>query len=421
MKKYRIQGGKPLMGTVGIGGAKNAALPIIAAACLNEGETVITNCPAISDIMATVEILEHIGFQVDFTDNTLTIKPKPGGKFNVNLPDEIVGRMRSSILFMGAMLGRFGQVNLAMPGGCKLGVRAIDLHVSGLASMGAAICIANDKLYCHVRKLKGADITLHTPSVGATENLLLAAVKAKGETIIRNAACEPEIIDLVGFLRAMGAKIIGEGTSTIVVQGVNKLKLTKPYRIAPDRIVAGTYLVAAAMTRGMVTIKDISPTDLVPVIKALGDMGCHIHIGKRCITLAAPKRLKALPRLVTAVHPGFPTDMQAQFVAALALAKGTSTVTETIFESRHSHAIALRDMGADITISKDLRTFTIVGKKGLTGARVEASDLRGGAALILAGLAAEGETVVENVMYVERGYASIVEDLVSLGAMIVEE
>ena len=417
MYQFRIRGKNRIVGELRIGGAKNAVLPMLAATCLNESE--INNCPPIADTLESVKILESIGCKVEFKGTTL--KVDSSGPLSPDIPDESVGKMRSSILFMGAMLGRCGKVNIALPGGCKLGTRAIDLHIYGLQKMGAKICLQNDKLYCEAGELKGAVIHLHTPSVGATQNLMLAAVKATGETVIQNAAREPEIIDLANFLSGMGAKIRGAGTGTVTINGVKKLRRGKPYSVMPDRIVAGTYLTAAAITGGLVTLHGVRPRDLAPVTDALTKMGCAIHCGKNCITLAGPPRLKALPHLVTEVHPGFPTDMQAQFVAALAVAQGTSTVTETIFESRHAHADELNRMGAGINVSADSRTFTIHGKNGLHGTTVEAKDLRGGAALILAGLAAEGETVVLGAEYVQRGYANIEKDLAGLGADIVLE
>jgi len=416
MRQYRIRGKNRIAGALSIGGAKNAVLPILAAVCLNESESEIHNCPPIADTIASIEILKSIGCKVEFEGTTL--KVDSSGVLSHEIPDEIVGKMRSSILFMGAMLGRMGKVDIAMPGGCNLGKRAIDLHIFGLSKMGAVICIDGDKLRCEAKELRGATISLHTASVGATQNLMLAAVRAKGETIIENAAREPEIIDLAKFLIGMGAKIEGAGTSTITITGVKKLTKGKPHRIMPDRIVAGTYLLAAAMTGGMITLRDVCPADLAPVTAALKKMGCVIRSNVNCVTLAAPKRLKALPRLITEVHPGFPTDMQAQFVAALATANGTSEVKETIFESRHAHACDLNRMGADIQVSSDYRTFVINGKERLHGETVAAQDLRGGAALILAALAADGETVVQNIEYVERGYARIEQDLATLGADI---
>ena len=419
MGQYRIRGGRRLDGFLCVGGAKNAALPILAAVCLNKSISTIHNCPSIADTVATMQILENIGCKVQYKGTTLSVDAS--GELSYHMPWDIVCKMRSSILFMGAMLGRCGRVNIAMPGGCRLGARAIDLHLAGLSAMGAAICITGDKLHCHARALKGADIRLHTASVGATENLMLAAVKAKGTTVIENAAKEPEVVDLAHFLTALGADIKGAGTEKITIKGVEELRRQASYTVMPDRIVAGTYLVAAAMTQGLVTLGDVCPKDLAPVLAVLKKMGCHIHCGKSCVTLAAPKRLKALPRLMTAAHPGFPTDMQAQFVAALAIARGTSTVTESIFESRHAHAAALNAMGASIRMYENDRTFAIKGQPRLHGQVVAAQDLRGGAALILAGLAAAGETVVQNAHYVQRGYAGIERDLQVLGADIVLE
>jgi len=419
MRQYRVRGGNRIAGELCVGGAKNAVLPILAAVCLNESENIIHNCPPIADTFASIEILRRIGCKVEL-DGTV-LKVDSSGELSPEIPDDIVCKMRSSILFMGAMLGRAGKVNIAMPGGCELGQRAIDLHIFGLQKMGARICIQDDKLYCEANELRGADIHLHIASVGATENLMLAAVRANGTTVIRNAAREPEIIDLAKFLTEMGAQIEGAGTGEITITGVRTLQKGPPHSIMPDRIVAGTYLVAAAMTGGCITLKNIHPPDLAPVIAKLREMGCIVHSGKHCVMLAAPTRLKALPRLVTEVHPGFPTDMQAQFVAALSIADGTSCVVETIFENRHAHAAELNHMGADIQVSDNEREFTIRGIESLAGEVVMAHDLRCGAALILAALAAKGETVVQGAHHIQRGYAQIEKDLRRLGADIVLE
>ena len=419
MSQYRIRGGNRIAGELCVGGAKNAVLPILAAVCLNESENIIYNCPPIADTFASIEILRSIGCKVEF-DGTV-LKADSSGELLCEIPDDIVCKMRSSILFMGAMLARVGKVNIALPGGCDLGKRAIDLHIFGLGKMGARICIQGDKLYCEANELYGADIHLHTASVGATENLMLAAVRAKGTTVIRNAAREPEIIDLAKFLTGMGAQIEGAGTGEITVTGVKALKKGPPHSIMPDRIVAGTYLVAAAMTGGCITLKNVHPPDLAPIIAKLREMGCIVHSGKHCVMLAGPPRLKALPRLVTEVHPGFPTDMQAQFVAALATADGTSNVVETIFENRHAHADELNRMGADVQLSDNEREFTIRGVESLSGMTVKAHDLRGGAALILAALAAKGETIVQDAQHVQRGYAQIEKDLQLLGGDVVLE
>ena len=415
MKQYRIRGETRLTGELCVGGAKNATLPILAAVCLNESESIIHNCPRIADTFVSIEILEAIGCKVKFVGNTLTVDSS--GVFTHEIPDDSAKKMRSSILFMGAMLGVKQKVNIALPGGCRLGERAIDLHISGLRAMGATIHEHENKLICSARKLRGAKIRLNMASVGATENLMIAAVKAKGETIIENAAREPEILDLARFLIGMGAEIKGAGTGTIIIKGVKKLKSTSHY-IMPDRIVAGTYLVACAMTEGQIKLKNVSTSDLIPITSRLIGMGCKISTTENDITLVAPPRLLAVPRLITKIHPGFPTDMQAQFVAALATANGRSLVTETIFDSRYLHAEEINRMGGDIVVSSDKQTFDIQGKEQLIGTTVTSHDLRGGAALILAGLFAQGETIVKNAEYVERGYENIVDNLTRLGADI---
>ncbi|MCL1842587.1 MAG: UDP-N-acetylglucosamine 1-carboxyvinyltransferase [Defluviitaleaceae bacterium] len=416
MRQYRIRGRNRLAGELCIGGAKNAVLPILAAVCLNESETVIHNCPRISDTFVSIEILKGIGCGAEFSGNTLTVKP--GKSMCREIPDECVKKMRSSILFMGAMLACDGRVNLALPGGCNLGERAINLHIQGLEAMGAKISQDGDRLFCETSGLKGAKIKLEFASVGATENLMIAATKASGETIIDNAAREPEISDLAEFLKKLGADIKGAGTSRIVINGVKNLNKKVTHQIMPDRIVAGTYLVAAAMTAGEITLKNVRPQDARSFTTHLSSMGCRVFAENDLITLLAPEKLRAIPTLSTGVHPYFPTDMQAQFVAALALAHGRSIVHETIFEERCSHAAELQKMGADIRLSGDNCTFFINGVNRLNGAKVIAHDLRCGAALVLAALAAEGESFVQNAEYIERGYANIEKDLSSLGAEI---
>ena len=419
MRQYRVRGKTRIAGDIEIGGAKNAVLPILAAVCLNERETIIHNCPRIADTFVSIDILSCMGYKPKFEKNTLIVNASSG--VECDIPDECVSKMRSSILFMGAMLAKCGHVKIANPGGCDLGTRAIDLHINGLREMGAKIHYKDGKLHCHAEGLKGAKIHLHTASVGATENLMIAAVKAKGETIIENAAKEPEIIDLACFLTGMGAKIKGAGTSKVVIEGVEQLSQKRPHFIMPDRIVAGTYLVAAAITGGEIKLDSINPTDLLPTINPLKEMGCHISVSGASVHLKAPQRLKAMSQLTTKVHPGFPTDMQAQLVAALALAKGDSSLTETIFDGRNQHAHELSRMGAKIVMSNNNATFNITGVDKLHGKVVQSKDLRGGAALVLAGLAAEGETIVQNAEYIERGYEHIDKDLNSLGADIVFE
>ncbi|MCL2571149.1 MAG: UDP-N-acetylglucosamine 1-carboxyvinyltransferase [Defluviitaleaceae bacterium] len=423
MGRYRIQGGNRVAGELSVGGAKNSILPILAAVCLNKGESIIHNCPRIADTFLSIEILKHIGCRVVFSGNTLWINAS--GINEINIPNDYVKEMRSSILFMGAMLGRTGQVNIANPGGCDLGERSIGYHLDGLTAMGATIKHIDGTMHC-TGSLKGANIYLQSASVGATENLMLAATLAKGPTTITNAAKEPEIVDLARFLKSMGADIRGAGTSKITVEGTSNLE-SATHEVMPDRIVAGTYLTAAAMTRGDINVTDISPKDLIVVTAKLTQMGCKISYGPTSIRLKAPERLKALEYLETSEHPGFPTDMQSQLVAALSIADGHSTVKERIFDNRHSHAVGLRLMGADVKTQqviigtdpkKEITLFDIHGKPELEGATVEAKDLRCGAALVLAGLAAGGETIVQNAKYVERGYENIEKALTEVGADI---
>lgn len=420
MRQYRIFGGKRLSGELHIDGSKNASLPILSAACLNKSETIIHNCPRIADTFATIEILESIGFYSEFNENTLILRPPT--ELSHDIPDKLAKKMRSSILFMGALLARNGCVNLALPGGCSIGERAIDMHVRGLKEMGAEIETEDEKLFCKTAPggLRGTTIRLELPSVGATENLLIAAVVAHGDTVIENAAREPEISDLALFLKNLGAKIRGAGTGTITISGTGGKAFNRPisHKVIPDRIVAGTYLVAAAITAGDVRLTGVRPFDLAPFTSYLSEMGCTLRADYDTVTLRAPERLRAFPRIITRVHPGFPTDMQAQFVAALCISKGGSLVTETIFEGRTAHVRELRKMGAKINLTADKQSFDMYGVARLRGANVTAHDLRCGAALVLAGLVAEGETIVQNAELVERGYANIEKDLTMLGADI---
>ncbi|MCL2604952.1 MAG: UDP-N-acetylglucosamine 1-carboxyvinyltransferase [Defluviitaleaceae bacterium] len=415
MYKYRIRGGNRIRGALGVCGGKNAALPILAATVLSEGESVIHNCPRIADIDVSMEILRHLGCRVDFTENTLTVNAHGA---NVSaIPSHLACKMRSSILFMGALLGRLREVRVCSPGGCNIGSRPIDLHLKGLQAMGAAI--EDDGTFMHAKAstLKGKPISLREASVGATENLMLAAVLADGETILTNAAREPEIMDLARFLNSMGAIVRGAGTSTVRVTGVKKLH-GATHRIMPDRIVTGTYLMAAAMNVGDILLSGVNPHDVKIVLAYLRAMGCIIDEKPASLRLRAPRVLSALPYLLTEAHPGFPTDMQAPFVAALSGAKGTSVIEERIFESRAAHAAELVRMGANITMAADESVFVIKGRPRLHGAVVESKDLRGGAALILAGLAAEGETVVLDKGYVARGYEGLPEALRSVGGEV---
>jgi len=414
MSEYHIQGKIRLMGEVSVSGSKNAVLPMFAACILNGSKSVLHNCPQIQDTRISIQILEHLGCTVTTRGNTVIVDSSTANTWHI--PDEFTRQMRSSVLFMGSLLGRLGKADISFPGGCKLGSRPIDMHIKALKAMGTEI-EKKDMLQCSAEKLQGLRISLSFPSVGATENIMLAAVLAEGETIISNAAQEPEIVDLQNFLNSMGAKVLGAGSDTIVIQGVEKLHDVE-YTVMPDRIVAGTYLLAAAITGGEVTLKNARPSDMIPVTAKLTEMGCEIIENENSIKLTAPARLKSVSKLETRPHPGFPTDLQAPFVAALALAEGTSVVEENVFSSRCGHVPELTRMGADIMVTQDNRSFVIKGVEAFKGAVVEATDLRCGAALILAGLAAEGSTVVKEGYHVSRGYEHIEVDLRGLGADI---
>lgn len=418
MDLYRIRGGNRISGVINVGGAKNAALPIVAALILSEGESVIHNCPDIADIDVSIKILKHLGCRVSFVNNTLTVNVQ--GITTTAVPDTLAHKMRSSVLFMGALLGRCREVTISTPGGCNIGSRPIDLHVSGFEKMGVTIENDGQTMYARAGSLTGDEIYLKEVSVGATENLMLAAVLAEGETVLKNAAREPEIVDLAKFLTGMGAKIHGAGTSVIKISGVKKLHGTT-HRVMPDRIVTGTYMMAAAITLGDLTLNHINPRDMKNVTAHFRAMGCTVTEHPQSLRLRAPRVLNAIPHTITEAHPGFPTDMQAPFVAALSVAKGTSVIEERIYESRAAHAAEMLRMGANITLTTDGCIFIIKGRPRLRGAAVESRDLRGGAALILAGLNAEGETTVSDKGYIARGYEKLTQALNGIGGDITTE
>ncbi len=410
---YVIQGGESLSGSVRVGGSKNAVLPILAASLINGEKNILHNCPNLRDVSVTLSIMKLIGCKIKRDGDTLTIDT---GSITTNeIPDKLVREMRSSVIILGAMLTRMKKVVLSYPGGCEIGTRPIDLHVRGLRALGAKIVESGGYLFCEADKIGGADISLDFPSVGATENIMLAAVSSEGTTTIRNAAREPEIADLQNYLNAMGCKVSGAGTNIIRIDGVKKFKPVE-YSVMPDRIVAGTYLTMAAATYGNVEVSNIIPEHLSAVLSKLKEMGCKVGIGRDRVELSAPKRLKAVDSLKTMPYPGFPTDLQAPFMSLLALASGTSVITENIFENRFKHVGELVRMGARITTEG--RTAVIKGVRRLHGATVEARDLRGGAALITAGLTAEGQTIIYGVHHVERGYEHIESKLSQLNARI---
>jgi UDP-N-acetylglucosamine 1-carboxyvinyltransferase len=413
LEKLFIEGGRPLSGAISIHGAKNAALPIMAASMMACGTVTLKNVPDLLDIQTMLQILIGLGCEAELQGDTVTLNTATSNSFHV--PDELMRQMRSSIFLMGPLLARFGCVHVSQPGGCAIGERKIDLHLKGLEALGARVEETPNAIICSAEKLRGSDIVLDFPSVGATENIMMAAALAEGTTTITNAAREPEIQDLQNFLNAMGADVIGAGTDTITIRGVSSLSPVT-YRIIPDRIVAGTVLVAAAATRGNVTLENVNPAHLTSVIHVLKRAGVQIAVGDDIINISCAGRPKAIERIVTAPYPAFPTDLQAQVMVLLTLADSLSIIKETIFEGRFKHVDELSRMGADIRI--DLNSAFIRGVPRLYGATVEATDLRAGAALVIAGLAAHGTTVVEQVHHIDRGYDRIEQMFARLGANI---
>jgi UDP-N-acetylglucosamine 1-carboxyvinyltransferase len=416
MGVYHISGGNKLNGQLKVHGAKNAILPILASVILNAGESVIHNCPKISDTYISIKILEDIGCKVAYDGETMVVDSSVAGVCSVSA--ELMREMRSSFIFLGGLLGRFHKVAISYPGGCELGARPIDLHLKALKQLGTDIKEDRGYIICKADRLVGTHINLDLPSVGATENIMLSACLAEGETKLTNAAKEPEIEDLQAFLNGMGADVKGAGTDTIVVRGVKRLHSVE-HTVMPDRIAAGTFLAAGAITGGKVLLNDTRPDHLYPVTSRLMEAGCRVRAEGSSILLEAPERSRPIEFLRTRPHPGFPTDMQPQIMSLLSLAQGVSIISETVFESRSKHVAELRRMGADIIVAPDGTTFIIKGVSKLHGAEVESKDLRGGAALILAGLAAEGETVVRGSKHVERGYDQIEKSLRELGADII--
>lgn len=414
MQRLEIEGGVPLAGEISISGAKNAALPVLAAGLLAEGSVMLDNVPHLNDVTTTVKLLRQMGVEVVLHDG-VSIELDSSGVSNFVAPYELVKTMRASILTLGPLLGRFGQADVSLPGGCAIGARPVDLHVNALKCMGATIEIAGGYIRARAKRLRGARIVLDTVTVTGTENLIMAAVLARGETVIENAAREPEVTDLARFLNRMGAKIEGAGTTTIRIQGVDSLAGVD-YTIMPDRIESGTYLVAAAVTGGRIRIRKTDPETLDAILQKLEAAGAAIEVGSNWVSLDMKGRKPTAVDVSTAPYPGFPTDMQAQFCALNAIAVGSGTITETIFENRFQHALELKRMGAEMTVRGN--TVVIHGVESLTGAEVMATDLRASASLVLAGLAAQGKTIVARIYHIDRGYECLEEKLSQLGARI---
>ena len=414
MEKFVVHHGGPLQGRVKISGAKNAVLPIMAACLLTEESCTLENVPPLADVKNMGKLLEEFGAEVIFNEEKEIMKIHAKKIIDTESSYEIAGKLRASFLVAGALLGRNQNARLNLPGGCRIGSRPVDLHLKGFAKMGVKSKLEHGVIELNARMLKGSMIYLDFPSVGATENLMMAGVLAKGVTIIDNAAAEPEICDLADFLRSMGAKVIGDGTDKIVIKGVKELHGTT-HRIIPDRIEAGTFMIGAAITGGDILLEDVCEEHLKPVIAKLSE--CNVKIERKEDGLRVYRKGKIQPTLLkTMPYPGFPTDMQAPFMSLLALAKGTSVITETIFENRFTHTDELQRMGAEIHL--DSRSAVIEGVDELTGSKVKATDLRAGAALILSALAAKGETEIGDIHHIERGYYKLDEKLRGLGAEI---
>lgn len=412
MEKIIVRGGHQLKGTVKIEGAKNAVLPVIAASLIaSEGKSVIKDVPELADVYTINQVLRSINANVHFESNTVTVDAS--NQLITEAPFEYVRKMRASVLVIGPLLARYGHAKVAMPGGCAIGSRPIDLHLKGFEAMGAETHVGNGFVELKVSKrLKGAKIYLDMPSVGATENIMMAAALAEGKTIIENSAKEPEIVDLANYLNKMGAKIVGAGTETIRIEGVEKLRGVE-HSIIPDRVEAGTFMVAAAITQGNVLIQNAVPEHLRSVISKLEEMNVKVIEEENGLRVIGPKKLKATD-IKTLPHPGFPTDMQSQMMALMLAAEGTSVITETVFENRFMHVEEFRRMNAKMKIEG--HSVIIEGPSDLQGAEVAATDLRAAAALVLAGLAADGVTRVTELKHLDRGYVNFAGKLAALGA-----
>ncbi|MBI4849707.1 MAG: UDP-N-acetylglucosamine 1-carboxyvinyltransferase [Nitrospirae bacterium] len=412
MDKIEITGGIILRGEVAISGAKNAVLPLMTASILSSGESVIGNVPHLRDVRTMGSLLAHLGFGFHLENNEIILNTNK--ITSVDAPYDFVKTMRASVLVLGPLLARTGKAKVSLPGGCAIGARPINLHIMGLEKMGAKITLSEGYIEAKAKRLKGAAIHFDTQTVTGTENLMMAATLAEGTTVLENSACEPEVVDLANALISIGAKIEGAGTSIIRITGVSKLK-PLDYSVIPDRIETATFIAAAAITQGEVKIKKCMPGHLEAVINKIKEAGVKISNKNDKLTVKGPERLTSVD-IKTVPYPGFPTDMQAQFMAMMAVAGGTSLITENIFENRFMHVAELRRMGADITVEGS--TATVKGVNSLKGAPVMATDLRASASLVVAGLAAEGTTVIDRVYHLDRGYEKIEEKLKMLGARI---
>ena len=415
MDRTVITGGTPLRGEVEISGAKNAALPILASTILGGGECVIANLPRVADVLTMGKLLGILGAKVQHDGNRAVINADTIS--STQAPYDLVKTMRASVLVLGPLLARWGEATVSMPGGCAIGSRPVNLHLAGLAKMGAEVSMEHGYIRAKAKRLKGAQIYCDTPTVTGTENLMMAASLAEGTTVIENAAKEPEIVDLADFLVKRGARIVGAGTDVITIEGIREL-YGSDHDVIPDRIETGTYLVAGAITRGAVTLNRCRPNHLDALLMKLRESGVELKVEQDRIHLNAGSRLKGID-IRTLPYPGFPTDMQAQMVALMTAAEGTSVITETVFESRFMHVEELRRMGAEIKIEGTRAVVT--GPTKLTGAPVMASDLRASAGLVLAGLAAEGTTEILRVYHLDRGYERMEEKLRGLGATIARQ
>lgn len=416
MNALRIHGGRRLTGEWRVHSAKNAVLPIMAASILTGEATRLEGCPELVDVAYMADILRTLGCRIHSGDGALTIDPQSLNRHE--MPDALAKKIRSSIFLLGSILARFRKATVTFPGGCEIGLRPIDLHLSGLRQLGVDVREEGGLIRCDGRHMRAGTVHFDYPSVGATENVMMAAALLKGRTVLSNVAREPEITDLQNFLNAMGARISGAGTHTVTVEGVDRLRGVS-YCPMPDRIVAGTLLAAAAATGGDIRLTNVPCRDLYAVFTKMREMGCEIDEEEGAVRLCAPQRLTAFQQLQTQPHPGFPTDMQAQMLALAAMAKGTSVVVENVFENRFAHAGDLNRMGANVLVNG--RTAVVQGVDALYGAHVTARDLRGGAALVIAGLAARGETLVERAELIDRGYERLEDMLGALGADIRRE